>query len=112
MWGAAVLRVGGRRAYSTCSLNPVEDEAVVAAALALCGDAVRLVPTPPLGTARAFAPGLTTWKVGGPANFDHSVVSPTLVTSWRCMRTANTNASRVSFVSKLCAAHTRPKVFW
>lgn len=27
--GVALLRVGGRLVYSTCSLNPIEDEAVV-----------------------------------------------------------------------------------
>ena len=31
------LRVGGRLVYSTCSFNPVEDEAVVAAALCAAG---------------------------------------------------------------------------
>ena len=32
--GLSLLRVGGLMVYSTCSLNPVEDEAVVAAMLA------------------------------------------------------------------------------
>ena len=32
-----MLKVGGRVVYSTCSMNPVEDEAVVAAAIERCG---------------------------------------------------------------------------
>ena len=32
--GLELLRVGGRMVYSTCSLNPIEDEAVVAALIA------------------------------------------------------------------------------
>ena len=32
--GLQLLRVGGRMVYSTCSLNPVEDEAVVAELIA------------------------------------------------------------------------------
>ncbi|KAL9615871.1 MAG: hypothetical protein Q9160_009192 [Pyrenula sp. 1 TL-2023] len=32
-----MLKVGGRVVYSTCSMNPVEDEAVVAAAVHRCG---------------------------------------------------------------------------
>ncbi len=37
------FQVGGRLVYSTCSLNPIEDEAVVAQILRLSRGAVRLV---------------------------------------------------------------------
>ena len=39
----ALLRVGGCLAYSTCSLNPAEDEAVVAELLRRCHGAVQVV---------------------------------------------------------------------
>ena len=41
--GLEMLAVGGRMVYSTCSLHPVEDEAVMARLLQECGEAVRLV---------------------------------------------------------------------
>ncbi|SMN21704.1 similar to Saccharomyces cerevisiae YBL024W NCL1 S-adenosyl-L-methionine-dependent tRNA: m5C-methyltransferase [Maudiozyma saulgeensis] len=41
--GLHLLKNGGRLVYSTCSLNPIENEAVVAAALRKWGDKIRLV---------------------------------------------------------------------
>ncbi|CAN0020471.1 unnamed protein product [Discosporangium mesarthrocarpum] len=41
--GAALTRIGGKMVYSTCSLNPIEDEAVVAEVLRRCGGNLRLV---------------------------------------------------------------------
>lgn len=43
--GARLLRVGGRMVYSTCSLNPIEDEAVVAALLSKSKGSLPLTPT-------------------------------------------------------------------
>ena len=38
----AILKVGGQLSYSTCSLNPMEDESVVAALLLVCAGAVEV----------------------------------------------------------------------
>lgn len=64
MRGAMLLRGGGRMIYSTCSVDPLENEAVVAALLRRC-DWLELVPidveaTFPGLTAR---PGLATWPI-------------------------------------------------
>ncbi|CAN0237249.1 unnamed protein product, partial [Hapterophycus canaliculatus] len=40
--GAAMLKIGGKMVYSTCSLNPIEDEAVVAEVLRRCGGNLEL----------------------------------------------------------------------
>ena len=39
--GVELLSVGGLLMYSTCSLNPIEDEAVVGAALTMFGNQVK-----------------------------------------------------------------------
>ncbi|KPA76250.1 hypothetical protein ABB37_07992 [Leptomonas pyrrhocoris] len=41
-----LCKAGGRVVYATCTLNPMENEAVVAAVLRACGGAVELVPPP------------------------------------------------------------------
>ncbi|KPI89060.1 hypothetical protein ABL78_1796 [Leptomonas seymouri] len=41
-----LCRTGGRVVYATCTLNPIENEAVVAAVLRACAGAVELVPPP------------------------------------------------------------------
>eukprot|EP00930_Biecheleria_cincta_P094103 TRINITY_DN848_c0_g1_i1.p1 TRINITY_DN848_c0_g1~~TRINITY_DN848_c0_g1_i1.p1 ORF type:complete len:820 (+),score=208.92 TRINITY_DN848_c0_g1_i1:48-2462(+) len=62
--GLDLLKTGGRLVYSTCSLNPIEDEAVVAAALRRHGDAIALVPPPADLSERIKAGrGLATWAV-------------------------------------------------
>jgi len=56
--GLEVLKIGGRLVYSTCSLNPMEDEAVVATALARYNGAVHLVD-PPEREGLLYKEGLT-----------------------------------------------------
>jgi tRNA (cytosine34-C5)-methyltransferase len=66
MRGVALLRVGGTMCYSTCSLNPIENEAVVAEVLWRCSGAVEVVPGADrvaCELTRAAAPGMPSWRV-------------------------------------------------
>jgi multisite-specific tRNA:(cytosine-C5)-methyltransferase len=60
-----MLKVGGRVVYSTCSMNPVEDEAVVAAAIEKCGgqQVVDIVETKDYLPGLKRSPGLRKWSV-------------------------------------------------
>ena len=60
-----MLRVGGRVVYSTCSMNPVENEAVVAAAVARCGGSanVDIVDCANQLPDLKRRPGLSSWIV-------------------------------------------------
>jgi multisite-specific tRNA:(cytosine-C5)-methyltransferase len=60
-----MLKVGGRVVYSTCSMNPVENEAVLAHAIDRCGgqEIVRTLDTSNLLPALKRYPGLRSWKV-------------------------------------------------
>jgi multisite-specific tRNA:(cytosine-C5)-methyltransferase len=60
-----MLKVGGRVVYSTCSMNPVEDEAVLATAIEMCGgsEKVKIVDTRDYLPGLKRYTGLRTWKV-------------------------------------------------
>ncbi|KAL9046963.1 MAG: hypothetical protein Q9214_000337 [Letrouitia sp. 1 TL-2023] len=60
-----MTKAGGRVVYSTCSMNPVENEAVVATALERCGGISRvdLVDCSDRLPGLKYMPGLHEWKV-------------------------------------------------
>lgn len=61
--GLQMLAVHGRLVYSTCSLNPLEDEAVVAEILRLTNGAVEIMDVSNELPALVRRPGMQSWKV-------------------------------------------------
>lgn len=60
-----LLKPGGRVVYSTCSMNPVENEAVVSAAIERCGGLknVEILDSSDQLPELKRVPGLTSWKI-------------------------------------------------
>lgn len=59
-----MLKPGGRVVYSTCSMNPVENESVIAAAMDRCGhENVEVLDCEHELPALKRKPGLKTWKI-------------------------------------------------
>ena len=61
--GLELLAEGGQLVYSTCSMNPLENEAVVAMAIQMSKGAVELVDVSDQIPELKRSPGLSTWKV-------------------------------------------------
>ncbi|KAK3914648.1 tRNA (cytosine(34)-C(5))-methyltransferase [Frankliniella fusca] len=59
--GLEHLAVGGRMVYSTCSLNPIENEAVLHRILQECEGSVELVDVSTSLPGLVHRPGMTTW---------------------------------------------------
>ena len=60
-----MLEVGGRMVYSTCSLNPIEDEAVLYRLLQETGDAVEILDASQLVPGLKYSSGINKWKMAG-----------------------------------------------
>lgn len=62
--GFKMLKKGGRIVYSTCSFNPIENEAVVAAAVSRHIKQIKIVDVrSEISPHLKFRPGLTSWRV-------------------------------------------------
>ncbi|XP_074135243.1 RNA cytosine C(5)-methyltransferase NSUN2 [Sminthopsis crassicaudata] len=61
--GVEQLAEGGRMVYSTCSLNPIEDEAVIASLLEKSEGALELADVSSELPGLKWMPGITEWKV-------------------------------------------------
>ncbi|KAJ8334518.1 hypothetical protein SKAU_G00401570 [Synaphobranchus kaupii] len=61
--GVEQLAVGGRMVYSTCSLNPIEDEAVIASLLEKSEGALELADASDDLPGLKRMPGMTNWKL-------------------------------------------------
>lgn len=62
--GAELLEIEGRLVYSTCSLNPVENEAVIYRLLKDSEGALEIVDASHLVPGLKFSPGMTYWEPG------------------------------------------------
>lgn len=60
-----LLKVGGRVVYSTCSMNPVENESVIASAIERCGgpDSVEIIDCSDKLPGLKRVPGMKEWKI-------------------------------------------------
>ena len=100
MRGLALVKVGGLLVYSTCSLNPIEDEAVVSEVLRRCEGSVELVDPSNAVPGLKFSPGVSTWKV-----FDKDMQ---LFSSWAELQTPNEHGHHQKNLRKMNKSNFPP----
>ncbi|CCD23333.1 tRNA (cytosine-C5-)-methyltransferase NDAI_0B02980 [Naumovozyma dairenensis CBS 421] len=61
--GIQLLKSGGRLVYSTCSLSPIENEAVISATLRKWGNKIKLVDCKEMLPGLISSPGISKWEV-------------------------------------------------
>lgn len=76
--GLELLAEGGQLVYSTCSMNPLENEAVVAMAIQMSKGAVELVDVSDQIPELKRSPGLSTWKVFNKAGVEYKTYEDVL----------------------------------
>ncbi|KAF2704622.1 S-adenosyl-L-methionine-dependent methyltransferase [Pleomassaria siparia CBS 279.74] len=82
--GLQMLKKGGRLVYSTCSMNPIENEAVIASAIEASGGVsrVQLVDCSDHLPKLIRKPGLNTWKVLDTTQINGEEKTAHMFTSW------------------------------
>lgn len=70
--GASLLKVGGYMCYSTCTFNPLENEAIVAELLRWSKGALELVDVADRLPLLKRRPGISSWKVIGSSNAEYT----------------------------------------
>eukprot|EP00933_Yihiella_yeosuensis_P002553 TRINITY_DN10433_c1_g1_i1.p1 TRINITY_DN10433_c1_g1~~TRINITY_DN10433_c1_g1_i1.p1 ORF type:complete len:836 (+),score=174.48 TRINITY_DN10433_c1_g1_i1:95-2602(+) len=91
--GIELLAPGGLLAYSTCALNPLECEAVIAAGLSWGKGSVELVAADIPGL--ALNEGKTTWRVPAPAPTSDAPAGGVTYSSWEDVPMDDRNSGRL-----------------
>jgi len=113
--GLQLLKKGGRLVYSTCSMNPVENEAVVASAIKEAGGVsrVQLVDCADTLPKLKRKPGLNTWKVFDTSSIPGGERSVHSFTTWEKFSAARDKYAKEDperqFSSKISSGCFPPK---